>query len=171
MYRPWDPAILYYDYSLALGTEVDRFWRVGRWTFANVLFVLNRYLALLGTIPVIFEFFGDLPHERFHKYYTIVSQTIVIFILNVRTYALYAGNTRVIRGLVALNLVMVIVVVVIRVSQFHAVIWASLWIILLVFDLTILVLTLVKALTMRESVRYGLLRVLFRDGELFPLLL
>lgn len=58
-----DLAILYYDYSLTLGAEVDRFWRVGRCSFVNILFVLNRYLALLGAIPVCFEFFGDLPRE------------------------------------------------------------------------------------------------------------
>ena len=44
--------------------------------------------------------------------------------------------------------------------------WAEIWIVLLVFDLTILALTVAKALTMRESVHYGLFRVLFRDGEL-----
>ncbi|KAI0665122.1 hypothetical protein C8Q70DRAFT_929897 [Cubamyces menziesii] len=206
-------AILYYDYSLTLGAEVDRFWRVGRCSFVNILFVLNRYLALLGAIPVCFEFFGDLPREScrklqtFHQYYTIVSQTIVVIVLSIRTYALYTGNVRVTRGLVALNLVMVVVVVIMitlgmlaqstatsdpdtmhpalptcasSLSVTHAHIhggltrahpayyrgflWAEIWIVVLVFDLTILALTVAKALTMRESVRYGLFRVLFRDG-------
>ncbi|KAJ8462342.1 hypothetical protein ONZ51_g10958 [Trametes cubensis] len=187
-------AILYYDYSLTLGAEVDRFWRVGRCSFVNILFVLNRYLALLGAIPVCFEFFGDLPRETFHQYYTIVSQTIVVIVLSIRTYALYTGNVRVTRGLVALNLVMVVVVVImitlgmlaqstatsdpdtmhpalptcassLSVTHAQGFLWAEIWIVVLVFDLTILALTVAKALTMRESVRYGLFRVLFRDAQ------
>ena len=54
-------ALLYYDYTLTFGAEVSRFWRcrVGRHSWGTVGFFLNRYLAILGHIPVIWEFFGS----------------------------------------------------------------------------------------------------------------
>ena len=59
-----DAAILYYDYLLTFQLEVDRLWSVGRYTWASVLFFVNRYLALLGHIPVIYEFFWTEHHPN-----------------------------------------------------------------------------------------------------------
>ncbi|KAI0260283.1 hypothetical protein BC834DRAFT_901295 [Gloeopeniophorella convolvens] len=45
-------AILYYDYALTLGQEVDYFWRGGhssRWV--SYMFFLNRYVSVLGCLP------------------------------------------------------------------------------------------------------------------------
>ncbi|KAH9916252.1 uncharacterized protein BXZ73DRAFT_105882 [Epithele typhae] len=50
-------AILYYDYFLTFSLEVERFWS-RRFTLVSFAFFLNRYVLLLGHIPVIFEFFG-----------------------------------------------------------------------------------------------------------------
>ena len=55
------PAILYYDYTLTLGDEIDYFWNTAKMSLVSTLFVLNRYLGLLGPIPVIVEFFMTLP--------------------------------------------------------------------------------------------------------------
>ena len=49
--------MLYYDYSLTLSTEVEHFWKRARISLVSVLFVVNRYLGLLGSIPVALEYF------------------------------------------------------------------------------------------------------------------
>ncbi|KAI1783359.1 hypothetical protein LXA43DRAFT_1187057 [Ganoderma leucocontextum] len=50
-------AILYYDYTLTFGMEVNRFWK-GRLSFASFVFYFNRYLVLFGHMPVLYEFYG-----------------------------------------------------------------------------------------------------------------
>ena len=40
------PAILYYDYTLTLGDEIDYFWNTAKMSLVSTLFVLNRYLHL-----------------------------------------------------------------------------------------------------------------------------
>lgn len=54
-------ALLVYDYFLTLGFEIERFWigRFGRFHYGSLLFFANRYLSLLGYIPVALEFFMD----------------------------------------------------------------------------------------------------------------
>ena len=50
-------ALLYYDYFLTFDMEVERFW--GRPpSLISCGFFLNRYLSILGHIPVTLEFFG-----------------------------------------------------------------------------------------------------------------
>ena len=51
------PAVLYFDYSLTFGDEVERFW-MRKFSPAAFGFFLNRYLSVLGHIPVMYEFFG-----------------------------------------------------------------------------------------------------------------
>lgn len=55
-------AILYYDYALTLSTEVERFWR-RPWSLVSFGFYLNRYLSLLGHIPVMYEFYGSMAQS------------------------------------------------------------------------------------------------------------
>jgi hypothetical protein len=50
------PALLFYDFFLTLDWEVARYWGSSL-TLPNVLFFLNRYGTLFGTIPVVFLFF------------------------------------------------------------------------------------------------------------------
>ena len=50
-------AILYFDYSLTFVTEVQRFW-TRHVSMASFVFFLNRYLTLLGHVPVMYEFYG-----------------------------------------------------------------------------------------------------------------
>ena len=54
-------ALLFYDYCLTLGTEIEYFWKRARVSAVSTLFVLNRYLTLLGQIPIIVEYFVLLP--------------------------------------------------------------------------------------------------------------
>ena len=50
-------AILYYDFAITFGQEVERFWSRG---FSAVAFgfFLNRYLSILSHIPIMYEFYG-----------------------------------------------------------------------------------------------------------------
>jgi hypothetical protein len=50
-------VILYYDYFLTLPMEIERFWPQRTFSWALFLFYLNRYLALLGEIPIIILYF------------------------------------------------------------------------------------------------------------------
>lgn len=59
----WSLGLLYFDYSLTVGSEINLFWGSARWSAASVLFVVNRYLGLLGIIPVMFEYFGSYSPE------------------------------------------------------------------------------------------------------------
>ena len=57
-------AILYFEYLLTLEAELETFWRRGV-SLPKLGFFLNRYLAVLGHIPVLYEFFGpQIPSVR-----------------------------------------------------------------------------------------------------------
>ena len=56
-------VILYYDYLLTLKTEIKWYWcsidnQPRRFSLARVLFFLNRYVSIIGNIPVILPFFA-----------------------------------------------------------------------------------------------------------------
>ncbi|EMD39232.1 hypothetical protein CERSUDRAFT_122659 [Gelatoporia subvermispora B] len=53
-------AILYYDYCLTLDAEAEVFWNDFKLTWASVLFMMNRYLALLFSAPILVEAFAEL---------------------------------------------------------------------------------------------------------------
>lgn len=50
-------VILYYEYVLTLPTEVRQYWQKGRWSLATVLFFLNRYVAIISHVPIVYEYF------------------------------------------------------------------------------------------------------------------
>jgi len=52
-------VILFYDYFLTLPMEVDRYWCPGSHTWASALFLVIRYVALLGHVPLLYRMFGD----------------------------------------------------------------------------------------------------------------
>ncbi|KAJ3854969.1 hypothetical protein EV368DRAFT_80110 [Lentinula lateritia] len=56
-----ESTIVIYDYLLTFDTEVERYWKQEtRFSFATTLFYMNRYLNLLGLIPVIlFDFWPN----------------------------------------------------------------------------------------------------------------
>ncbi|TBU38854.1 hypothetical protein BD309DRAFT_483972 [Dichomitus squalens] len=94
-------AILYYDYALTIGAEVERFW-MRRRSLVSHIFFLNRYLALIGHIPVIYEFFW--VHDTTEL--LIAAIQIVIGVLQLfRTYALYSQSRRVLSCLCAFGLI------------------------------------------------------------------
>ena len=67
-------AILYYDYLLTLSWEVERVWKTSGLNWGAGLFYLNRYVGLLGHIPVIFEYFWSTSNPRKYD----VSESIMV---------------------------------------------------------------------------------------------
>lgn len=54
-------VILFYDYFITLDLEVERFWKRNSRGLGAILFYINRYLSLLGNIPIIVFFFWSEP--------------------------------------------------------------------------------------------------------------
>ena len=54
-----EAVLLYYDYLLTLPDEVDRFWRRGPYSWATIVFFANRYMALLGHVPFVYNVYAD----------------------------------------------------------------------------------------------------------------
>ncbi|RPD76978.1 hypothetical protein L226DRAFT_559154 [Lentinus tigrinus ALCF2SS1-7] len=104
-------ALLYYDYALTFGAEVERFWRFrkGRPSWGTIGFFLNRYLSILGHIPVILEFFGSEAYstdELSHwQMLAGVAQLIIVALQISRVYALYSGSRKVLCTLICLSIV------------------------------------------------------------------
>ncbi|KAF8994455.1 hypothetical protein BDQ17DRAFT_1366787 [Cyathus striatus] len=100
-------VILFYDYFLTLPEEVERFWKTKRISWASTFFYLNRYLSLLGHIPVAFQIFWESrASERlnllsYHQYLAVVIQIIVGILLIMRIYALYERRIWILLGMCA----------------------------------------------------------------------
>ncbi|KAJ7888328.1 hypothetical protein B0H14DRAFT_2693609 [Mycena olivaceomarginata] len=77
-------TLLYYEYFITLELEVSRFWGL-RLNVPNVLFFANRYGMLLGTIPIVVQYFWTTeptPHKHatlhvYHEWFAVVTQTII----------------------------------------------------------------------------------------------
>ncbi|KAJ6614760.1 hypothetical protein B0H10DRAFT_2043970 [Mycena sp. CBHHK59/15] len=179
-------TILFYDYLLTIDQEVSWYWGT-QMTWATLLFYLNRYGSLVGSIPIVVEYFWtsgnankiQICHnlQTYHQYYAIVAQVFVSAILIIRTYALYERSWR-------LLTIMVFVALVIagiagwtvftgkgnsdalneRFLPVGCIGYA--WIGMLVFDIMIFVLTVYKAVVFSWERRGGLLFLLMRDGNI-----
>jgi len=92
--------ILYYDYFLTLSKEVDGFWYAGSHTWASILFLVNRYMALLGHAPLLYVIFWDpcqmksieLLLNMYHSILILVLTFLTQVLLIMRVYALYYRN-------------------------------------------------------------------------------
>ena len=54
-------VILYYDYFLTIVPEYNLFWVDSRLSWTSFLFFLNRYSALVAHVPVLIQYFWNLP--------------------------------------------------------------------------------------------------------------
>jgi len=52
-------AILYYDYFLTFPKEVEVYWCAGSYTWASIVFLANRYVAVLGHLPLFYVNLGN----------------------------------------------------------------------------------------------------------------
>ncbi|KAH9962158.1 hypothetical protein BC827DRAFT_1130788, partial [Russula dissimulans] len=131
--------ILYYDYFLTLSMEVSRYWRAGSHTWASALFLVLRYAALLGHLPFLYRTFGN-----------VCNNDVVLLVM--RVYALYL-RSRWILCLMAVEFVAGIIISSVT-AAFSC---------LLVFDLTVFILTLARSIKLWSRKEPFLHRVL-TDG-------
>ena len=57
-------AILVFDYFLTLRGEIDGFWCAGSHTWASTVFLVNRYVAVLGHLPLFYIIFGSSCNSK-----------------------------------------------------------------------------------------------------------
>ncbi|KAF9485255.1 hypothetical protein BDN70DRAFT_871667 [Pholiota conissans] len=188
-------ALLYYDYLLTLPTEVSRFWNSRRLTWASSLFYGNRYISLIGHVPVMFQYFWTSPDLKtckalssFHQYLAVLIQIIVGIILIIRTYALYGCNRFILLLLCSCALTVIVYGIWCVMSQqspnytvddllpnscllpvFESLSsrLASAWTGMLCFDILIFCMTLYKSLTSRNDGNSNILHVMLRDGTIY----
>lgn len=84
-------ALLYYDYLITLPDEVQHFW-FKRPTAFTVFFFLNRYLNLIGNVPLILQGLVQWSDEvRCVQFYRIGTVIKFSFILGVCSRLRFVG--------------------------------------------------------------------------------
>jgi len=55
---PLDPRVvlLVYDYTLTFSMEVERFWLSHQASTTTILYFVNRYVGLVGYLPILYQF-------------------------------------------------------------------------------------------------------------------
>ncbi|KDR86024.1 hypothetical protein GALMADRAFT_235216 [Galerina marginata CBS 339.88] len=97
-------AIIFYDQLITFDLEVNSIWK-SRWTFAKVLFLVNRYYGLASAIFNTYAFFAPKFSEKasaicvefylWEGWTGLVGCMLADIILQMRIYALYTKNKRV----------------------------------------------------------------------------
>ncbi|KAL5521018.1 hypothetical protein ACEPAG_8940 [Sanghuangporus baumii] len=191
-------VMLYFDILITFGDEVERIWKQ-RFTFATVLWFMNRYLSPLGYVVVIASFQMNWPKsvcERYVLYPEILKVFTaaaigVIFIL--RLYSIYGGS-----------MVILVSFSVLLVAELAVKIWAFTdgtsvnlppglvgcvltgrgnsndrfvftWVAELVFDSIVFIATLSRTLIIYRRHRQGaaipLIKIMMRDGIIYFLVI
>lgn len=107
-------GFLYYDYFLTLSREVEWIWFAPqKHSLGTALFFANRYLAVVGHIPYMYEFFTFRNDpERiticaglriYREVMNFVVQVLVSFFLIARTYALWNRNKMILLLMLAVS--------------------------------------------------------------------
>ncbi|KAH9916253.1 uncharacterized protein BXZ73DRAFT_105883 [Epithele typhae] len=122
--------ILYYDFGLTFGVEVERFWEGRRLNALSCGFFLSRYMSLVGHVPVMYEFYGAPSihvwvlygtvilksastgaylhrcHslQTFHQLLSGFAQVTVAALQIFRVYAIYNSSRRILYALIGLCL-------------------------------------------------------------------
>ncbi|KAH9857026.1 hypothetical protein C2E23DRAFT_720976 [Lenzites betulinus] len=122
-------TILYYDYVMTLFNEIEYYWIPASPSLSFLLFVVNRYIGILGPIPVFFEYFSEVSEhvsasglacilpptndlltcrcrqlQLYHQIFAMLSQAVVAILLILRTYALYNCSKRMLALLISMHL-------------------------------------------------------------------
>lgn len=98
-------SILYYDYALTFSREIQLFWKQPRRSWPFVLFIANRYIAVLGHVPSALYYFWSPsvgssyswcnPFLPYNGARVIVVQMICAVVMIMRVYALYERSRHV----------------------------------------------------------------------------
>ncbi|KAA1473570.1 hypothetical protein DENSPDRAFT_882148 [Dentipellis sp. KUC8613] len=183
-------VILYYDYLLTFGAEVQLFWLSGsprRLSWPSILFLICRYGALLGHIPLIVEVFVSPVDNNARRHFLCVIRVSAIynhnrFVLGFLIFLVLgcAGLTVWVvcsslsehdHGLVLLNLGSGTTGCNPIYTKSQGTQLALTWGSLLVFDSCVFVLTVFKAFRVGRRYPGSLVHVLLRDGTLYFVLL
>ncbi|KAI0831459.1 hypothetical protein BC628DRAFT_1415956 [Trametes gibbosa] len=118
-------TILYYDYAMTFFSELEYYWIPASPSLSFLLFVVNRYIGILGPIPVFFEYFSemsehrcvapsfDICHEPMSNHLQMSAATTLppnlrnvepSVLLILRTYALYNCSKRMLALLVGMHI-------------------------------------------------------------------
>ncbi|THV06553.1 hypothetical protein K435DRAFT_482730 [Dendrothele bispora CBS 962.96] len=124
-------VIPYYDFLLTFGDEVELFWQYPSRSFVTILFYVNRYLALLGNVPILY--FRFLPKQAkgsvsiktlvtvlliyfrscqgivlYNQFFMSIIQLITSTFFVVRVYAIYERNKKILAILILAITAMVV---------------------------------------------------------------
>lgn len=108
-------SILMYDHVATLPEEIAFIWRRPK-ALSGMLFLLNRYFALLANIFYLVVAFVPLSDESCMRYtlfrqLSLIFQAIVVcLIMTIRTYALYGGSKRLLACLTIIMIALAIAV-------------------------------------------------------------
>jgi len=177
-------AILFYDYFLTLPMEVDRYWCPGSHTWASSLFLVIRYGALLGHVPLLHHMFGNPCDVQriepliasYHSILVLFLTAVTSTLLIMRVYALYFRN-RWILFIVTLEFITAFVLacwtftkllprVAATISERRSRLLGVAFSGLLVFDFTVFILTMTRSIKLRTH-KEPFLKRLFIDGILY----
>ena len=56
-------AVLYYDYALTITSEIQYYWSPPSFSLSFALYVVNRYIGLIGPIPLFLEYLFELSEH------------------------------------------------------------------------------------------------------------
>ncbi|KAI0695255.1 hypothetical protein C8T65DRAFT_584461, partial [Cerioporus squamosus] len=183
--------ILYYDYALTVDTEIERIWR-RPWSLVSFGFFLNRYLSLLGHIPVMYEIYASMAQcfelQMYHQLLAGVTQVVVGAMQVFRIYALYSGSRLVLLLLVTLVVLGCAISAWavghtwqlhrsnvgniserigcdLTMSQAQGDYLAAVWACVLVFDFVVFVLTLYRVFKVGRKWRGSIFTLMLRDDD------
>ncbi|VDB99451.1 unnamed protein product [Peniophora sp. CBMAI 1063] len=188
-------VVLYYDYLLTVGDEIQHYWPNRRrpLTWLSCLFLGVRYLAVIGYIPALVALVWGTDWQQgcgalqyYETFLELCLQVLVAALCILRVYALYAKDRRVLIGLILLAVVLLAVASYFFASKnIHSpsYFWsiapscglstppergarlAIAWSAVLIFDLSILFMTAVRAGRVWQAGR--IVHVVLRDGVLY----
>ncbi|VDC07452.1 unnamed protein product [Peniophora sp. CBMAI 1063] len=187
-------TILIYEYIVTMEREIKLYWpprhRVG---WVSSVFLVNRYLSLLGHIPILYSMLGHRSSSyctflvSYHSFYEIVLQLLVGALCTIRVYALYQKSRHILAfllliifagigiaiwsiltasgsGVLIVSTAPLLVGCTQLVPRTNAQHLATAWSGVLVFDIVIFGLTVYRTLRIGRG---RLTTILFRDGSLY----
>ncbi|VDB99454.1 unnamed protein product [Peniophora sp. CBMAI 1063] len=180
-------VLLYYDYLLTLGDEIENYWPPRRpLTWLSGLFLGTRYFTLLSFVPILVTMVWGTASAYFHAVLELFLQIPIGVLCSMRVYALYSRDRRILIGLLILGVVLtgITVYMVTRLNDIAPVYYwpsaplctvartgrdgvgyAVMWGAVLLFDLVIFLLTALRAFRVWKAGR--IVQVVLRDGVIY----
>ncbi|KAG1790866.1 hypothetical protein EV424DRAFT_909236 [Suillus variegatus] len=186
-------SILIYDHIATLPEEIAFIWRRPK-ALSSKLFLVNRYIALVGNIFALCIDFLPIcvKYTLCRQLFFLFQGLIVCLILTIRIYALYGCSKRVLIWMIIIGFILVIVACAGTFGHFssNATIYPGVgcyetytaaiaarvglaWVALFVFELLIFILTVYRICKTRGLLRLSLftrsnaINIVFHDGAMY----